>query len=94
MDLVLEDPEEIMRIADALSSMTRINILKIVAESPKSVTELSEELQMTKGNVSSQLALLESAGLIEVEYSNGVKGIKKMVKNKYDKIIINLKSST
>ncbi len=94
MELVVNDPEDILRIADALSSMTRINILKIVAESPKSVTELSEELQMTKGNVSSQLAVLESAGLIDVEYSNGIKGVKKIVKNKYDKIIINLKSST
>jgi len=52
--------------------------------------ELSEELGMTKGNVSSQISLLEGAGLLEVTYTEGVKGLKKLVKSKYDKITISL----
>lgn len=90
MDLIISDPEEILKISTAFSSMTRINILKIVTESPKSITELSQELMMTKGNVSSQVAELEKAGLIEIKYESGKKGIKKVIKGKYEKIIIQI----
>lgn len=90
MNLVISDPEEILKISSAFSSMTRINILKIVTESPKSITELSQELMMTKGNVSSQVAELEKAGLIEIKYENGKKGVKKIIKGKYQTIIIQL----
>ena len=94
VELIVSDPEEIMKIARALSVITRINILKIVAEEPMGITELSEVLHMTKGNVSTQVAELENAGLIEITYVNGVKGIKKVIKPKYDKIIVLLNSST
>ncbi|MEM3949957.1 MAG: transcriptional regulator, partial [Saccharolobus sp.] len=42
---------------------------------------------------SSHISELENLGLVEVEYQNGIKGIKKIIKAKYDKIIIVLKSS-
>jgi predicted transcriptional regulator len=90
VELVLSDVEEILRVAEALSSVTRVNILKLTSREAKSVTELSEELRMTKGNVSSQISLLEGAGLLEVTYTEGVKGLKKLVKSKYDKITISL----
>ncbi|AWR94353.1 ArsR/SmtB family transcription factor [Acidianus brierleyi] len=94
MEINVDDPEEILKIAEALSSITRINILKILNESPKSITELSEELKMTKGNISNQVALLENAGLVDIEYQNGVKGIKKIIKTKYNRIIISLDISS
>ncbi len=94
MELIVTDPEDILRVSEAFSSMTRINILKLVAEKPKSVTELSNELMMSKGNISSQVAELQNAGLIEISYENGEKGIKKMIKSKYDKIIIVLSESS
>ncbi|MEM4080483.1 MAG: ArsR family transcriptional regulator [Metallosphaera sp.] len=88
MDLTVTDVEEVVKVTEALSSITRVNILRLISDQEKSITELSEELRMTKGNVSSQVALLESAGLIEVRYSEGNKGLKKLVKAKYDKIVI------
>ncbi|ARM75969.1 ArsR/SmtB family transcription factor [Acidianus manzaensis] len=94
MDLVISDPEDILKISSAFSSMTRINILKITSLEPKSITELSNELMMTKGNISSQVSELEHAGLIEIKYENGEKGIKKIIKSKYDKIIILLSSDS
>ncbi|NON62699.1 helix-turn-helix domain-containing protein, partial [Acidianus sp. RZ1] len=54
----------------------------------KSITEISDELRMTKGNISSQVANLEQAGLIEINYENGNKGIRKTIKNKYNRIVI------
>ncbi|BFH73260.1 winged helix-turn-helix domain-containing protein [Sulfurisphaera javensis] len=93
MELIVSDPEEILKITRALSVMSRINILKLVADNELNVTELSEILHMTKANVSMHISELENAGLIEVTYKNGVKGIKKVIKLKYDKIIIDLNSS-
>ncbi|BCS92207.1 hypothetical protein L3N51_01712 [Metallosphaera sp. J1] len=92
MELVISDVEDIVRVTEALSSVTRVNILRLIAEGEKSITDLSEELHMTKGNVSSQVALLESSGLVEVRYTEGNKGLKKLIKAKYSRIIISLAS--
>lgn len=94
MDLIVSDPEDILKISRALSVMTRINILKLVTENELNVTELSEILHMTKANISMHISELENAGLIEIKYKNGVKGLQKVIKNKYDRIIIDLNSST
>ncbi|BCU68654.1 hypothetical protein HS7_20910 [Sulfolobales archaeon HS-7] len=90
MELVLTDPEEIQKVAEALSSITRVNILTLVNEKPLGITEISETVAMTKGNISAQVAMLESAGLVEVIYYNGKKGIKKLVRTKYNRIVIEL----
>lgn len=94
MELVVKEPEEIVKISRALSVITRLNILKLVSEKEMNVTELSEILHMTKANVSMHIAELENAGLIEITYKNGIKGIKKIIRLKYDKIVIDLESSS
>ncbi|MEM0164856.1 MAG: winged helix-turn-helix domain-containing protein [Saccharolobus sp.] len=88
MELVVDDPEKIYEITKALSVMTRIRILKLVSSSPMSISELTENLGMSKGNISSHISELENLNLIDIEYHNGVKGIKKIIKSKYDRIII------
>ncbi|WP_278465026.1 winged helix-turn-helix domain-containing protein [Saccharolobus islandicus] len=93
MELVIDDPEKIYEISKALSTMTRINILQLVSIMPMSISELTENLNMSKGNISSHISELENLGLVEVEYQNGIKGIKKIIKAKYDKIVIVLKTS-
>ena len=94
VDLIVNEPEEILKITRALSVITRLNILKLVSEKEMNVTELSEILHMTKANVSMHIAELENAGLIEISYKNGIKGIKKVIKPKYDRIIIDLQSGS
>ncbi len=90
MELVVKDPEDILKIATSLSVISRINIMKLITVKPMSVGELTIELGMSKGNISSHISGLEEAGLIESEYENGIKGIRKIVKAKYSKIIIDL----
>lgn len=95
MELIISEPEEIVKISKTLSVMARINILKLTSEKPLDITELSEILHMSKGNISNHVTELENAGLVEVKYENGVKGIRKIVKPKYQKItIILLDTST
>ena len=94
MELIISDPEEIVKISKTLSVMARVNILKLTSEKPLDITELSELLHMSKGNISNHVTELENAGLIEVKYENGVKGIRKVVRPKYEKIVILLNTGT
>ncbi|MEM1626189.1 MAG: winged helix-turn-helix domain-containing protein [Sulfolobaceae archaeon] len=94
MELIISNPEDIAKISEALSSITRVKILKLIGKESLGVTEISEILKMSKGNISSQISLLESLGLVEISYGPGIKGLKKLVKLKYDKIIIDLSSQT
>ncbi|BCU70402.1 ArsR/SmtB family transcription factor [Stygiolobus caldivivus] len=94
MELIISDPEEIVKISKTLSVMARVNILRLTSENPLDITELSEILHMSKGNVSNHVAELESTGLIEINYENGVKGIRKVIKPKYEKITILLSDTS
>ena len=94
VDLVLTDVEEIMTVVEALSSVTRLNILKLLFEEELSVTELSERFHMSKGTISTHIATLEKAGLVESTYVPGQKGVKKVIKPKYDKIVIVLNTGS
>ncbi|PVU72777.1 transcriptional regulator [Sulfolobales archaeon SCGC AB-777_J03] len=93
MDLVVEDLEDIMKVLEALSSITRVNILRMLYEEELSVTELSERLRLSKGTVSTHISVLESAGLVESVYVPGVKGVKKVIRPKVERAIIVLKPS-
>ncbi|BBG24529.1 ArsR/SmtB family transcription factor [Sulfuracidifex tepidarius] len=90
MELIVKDPEDILKIATSLSVISRINIIKLINNKPMSISELTAELGMSKGNISNHISSLEEAGLIISEYENGIKGIRKIVKSKYERIIIDL----
>jgi predicted transcriptional regulator len=88
MELEVKEIKEIVKLAQVLSSESRVKILKIINNRELSLSEITEELNLTKGTISSHITLLESLGLIDVKFQPGVKGIKKLIKSKYNKIII------
>ena len=51
----------------ALSSKTRIAILKVIDKKDSTITELAEELGISKASVHAHVAELESSGLIEAD---------------------------
>ena len=55
----------------ALSSPTRLKILKSVLEDPKTPTQLSDEVSKTKSTVSDHLNKLCEAGLVEKDSKEG-----------------------
>ena len=52
---------------DSLFTSTKWEILRVIAEKPKSPLELSRVLDTSMANISQQLSLLEFAGLVEKE---------------------------
>lgn len=73
--------EATLRIARALSSETRIQIINLVRNGgERNVSELAAELRQTEANVSAQVKILEKAKLLIPSYAPGKHGIQKNVK--------------
>lgn len=64
MDEITLLQAEILR---TLASPRRLEILHRLAEGPREVSRLADELEISQPNVSQHLAVLRSAGLVETE---------------------------
>lgn len=88
--LDLNKDDEILRIGRALSSGTRLRILRLLLEGEKDVTRVAKHLGGTEANASAQIKILFEAGLLECRYEPGQHGLKKISKTKIKKINIGL----
>lgn len=59
----LNDTETLRRMARALSSETRLAILRILQLGSKSIGELSDALQVPMSTISTSVSILSEAGL-------------------------------
>ncbi|OGX68343.1 MAG: hypothetical protein A2189_05985 [Paenibacillus sp. RIFOXYA1_FULL_44_5] len=59
-------PPQLMRLTRALADESRVRILKFIAASPKSFSEISEFSALTKGTVHHHMMNLRAAGLIRI----------------------------
>jgi DNA-binding transcriptional ArsR family regulator len=57
-------PAATLRLFRALGDETRLRILRLVSEQPRYLTELANELELSKPTVSHHMAQLRSAGLV------------------------------
>jgi rhodanese-related sulfurtransferase/DNA-binding MarR family transcriptional regulator len=76
------------RIGKALSSPHRIEILDLLAQSPRTVESLANELEMPTGNASAHLQVLKESRLVEtrkdglyVEYSLADEGVANLLQS-------------
>ncbi len=88
--LEINNDEEILRIGRALSSGTRLTILRLLLEGEKDVTRVATKLGGTEANASAQIKILYEAGLLDYRYEPGQHGLKKISKTKIKRIIIDL----
>ncbi|MHA1245881.1 MAG: ArsR/SmtB family transcription factor [Candidatus Thorarchaeota archaeon] len=88
--LHVNSDEAIQRIGRALSSGTRLKILRLLLESEKDVTRVARHLGGTEANASAQIKILYEAGLLECRYEPGQHGLKKISRTKVKRIIIDL----
>ncbi|WP_353566082.1 ArsR/SmtB family transcription factor [Haloferula sargassicola] len=65
MKLALTDLERVAGFFRAFSESTRLALLQELKDGPKSVGELVETLPTTQANISKQLKILHTAGLID-----------------------------
>ncbi|MGY5874198.1 MAG: ArsR family transcriptional regulator [Candidatus Thorarchaeota archaeon] len=86
----ISNNNEILRIGRALSSGTRLKILRLLLQGEKDVTRVAKHLGGTEANASAQIKILFEAGLLECRYEPGQHGLKKISKTKVKRIIIDL----
>ena len=86
--LVVVGDEYVLRVASALANPTRLKILKLLLRTEADVGEVAELLGQSKANASAQIRKLEEAGLIEAKYEPGARGVRKICKATYRKILL------
>ncbi len=64
MDPIWSLQAEVMKI---LASPRRLEILHLLADGPKEVGRLAEEMEISQPNVSQHLAVMRTAGIVEAE---------------------------
>ena len=68
----LAAPQSIVRLHRALGDETRLKILKLLAGRDLYLTEIAQQLELSKPTIKHHLALLRSAGLVTVTESGSV----------------------
>jgi predicted transcriptional regulator len=82
--------DEVAKIAKALASETRLQLLKLLSEKNMDVSRIAAKLNQTEANISAQIKILEKAGLLKSHYEPGEHGVRKVCETAAEKIIINL----
>ena len=87
--MVVSGEEYIERLCRALSNSTRVRIMELLLSTGGiSVSEIASKLGRTKADTSLSVRLLDHAGLVNISYKPGVRGIKKIVEPRVREIRI------
>jgi predicted transcriptional regulator len=89
--LVIE-PEEGMPVLRGLASPVRISMLKLLHErGPMNVNDIAAILSLPQSTVSSNVQILEEAGLIRTETQKARKGNQKICHSTFDEVLVMFK---
>lgn len=64
---MVENPEVMARIFQALSASTRVRLLCLLKDQPLNVGEIAKRLAVTQGAVSQHLRILRDTGLVQAQ---------------------------
>jgi DNA-binding transcriptional ArsR family regulator len=88
--LQIDNDDAILRIGRALSSATRLKVLRLLLQGEKDVTRVARHLGGTEANASAQIKILYEAGLLDCRYEPGQHGLKKISKTKVKRVVLDL----
>lgn len=74
----------------ALSTPMRLKIMELIYEDDLSMNDLAEKLELTNSAVSLHVKTLEQAGLVTIRSTSGKRGVMKIVKPTYSRLIVDL----
>ncbi|MHA1917569.1 MAG: ArsR/SmtB family transcription factor [Candidatus Ranarchaeia archaeon] len=86
----LVEDKDAPKVAKALASQTRWNILKILTQEKLDVSRIAKRLNQTEANISAQVKILENANLITSNYEPGLHGVRKVCEPKKGKVIFQI----
>jgi len=82
--------KEITAVGKALSSETRIEVLKLLAREPLNVNEIAERLNIPASSAAMHVRVLEEAKIIRTELKPGIRGSMKVCIKQIDEISLQL----
>ncbi|MGK7296843.1 MAG: ArsR/SmtB family transcription factor [Candidatus Wenzhouxiangella sp. M2_3B_020] len=87
---IIIDPVKDFGILKGLASPTRVSILTLLHENgPTNVNVIAERLELPQSSVSTNVRILEEAGLVETEARKARKGTQKICRAIYDELVVN-----
>ena len=88
--LLMINVENSLGILNALASETRLSIIKLINNNEMSVNSIASSLKLPQSTISTNITILEKAGLIKVKSSAGIRGTQKICYSPYNEIVIEL----
>jgi DNA-binding transcriptional ArsR family regulator len=82
-----EVPYQLRRITKALNDDNRIRMMKLVADGPRTFTELVKEIGLSKATVHQHLFVLRSAGLLRLHYYEDIYSINPQIHEKVKDVL-------
>lgn len=89
--LYLKSIGEAEQVFKALSTPMRLRIMELIYENDHlSMNDLAEALGLTNGAISMHVSKLEEAGLVKIRTTSGKRGTMKIVRPRYERLMIDL----
>ncbi|MFD1954113.1 ArsR/SmtB family transcription factor [Paenibacillus thailandensis] len=88
LELSFDEPEKLVTVAHALSTRSRVDILRLLIDRNLNVVEISEALNLPVSTVANNVKILEAAKLINTELVPASRGAMKVCSRNYDDIHI------
>ena len=91
-NFLVVDPEEGLDVLRGLASAVRVRILKLLhVQGPLNVNDIAAALDLPQSTVSSNVQILEEAGLIRTETQKARKGNQKICHSTFDEVLVMFK---
>jgi predicted transcriptional regulator len=90
LELTIEEPDRLIKVAHALSTEIRVNILKLLNNQSENIVEIAEKLNLPVSTVASNVKVMEDAGIIMTEIQRASRGTMKVCARTFDDIHMNL----
>ncbi len=91
-NFLVVDPEEGLDILKAFASAARVKVLKLLhTNGPMNVNDIATALTLPQSTISSNIQILEDAGLIRTETQRARKGNQKICHTSFDEVLVMFK---
>lgn len=90
LELSFNDPDKLVTVTHALSTRSRVDILRLLNSRNLNIIEIAEKLKLPVSTVASNVKVLEAAELIHTELLPASRGAMKVCSRNYDDIHIEL----
>lgn len=90
LELTIKDPENLRKVAHALSSKVRLKIIDLLNSGNINIHQLAENLEIPTSTAASHIKVLEKSGLILTELRPASRGAMKVCTRNFDDIHIQL----